>query len=245
MVDVRGQFCIDRYEAVLVDHAQGRRLSPYYSPSREGTRSAFDLWEKKRLDSETPLGRTLAITPPPDWQLGQNFEPRAVSLGGEIPSGYVSGVLASVACKNAHKRLCTGEEWVMACRGEQGRKFPYGDEYVQGRCNVFRAAHPAAELHGNASIGHTDPRLNAVEVDGKPLLRRTGETRDCRSQWGNDGVFDLVGNLDEWVDDPGGLFLGGFYSRSTKQGCEARVSAHPPAYFDYSLGVRCCLTPGT
>ena len=245
MVDIRGQFCIDRYEAVLVDHAQGRRLSPYYAPSRDATRSAFDLWEKKRLDAGTPLGRTMAITSPPDWQLTQNFEPRAVSLAGEIPSGYVSGVLASLACKNAKKRLCTAEEWATACRGEKGRKFPYGDDYVQGRCNVFREAHPAVELHGNASVGHTDPRLNAVEVDGKPLLRRTGKTPDCRSEWGKDAVFDMVGNLDEWVDDPSGLFLGGFYARSSKQGCEARVSAHPPAYFDYSLGVRCCVTPGT
>jgi formylglycine-generating enzyme len=245
MVDVRGEFCVDRYEAVLVDQSQGRRLSPYYAPSREGTRNAFELWEKKRLDSETALGRTMPLIPPPDWQLAANFEPRAVSLGGEIPNGYVSGVLAAVACKNAHKRLCTAEEWLTACRGEKARKFPYGDEYVQGRCNVFREAHPAAELHGNASIGHTDPRLNSVEAGGKPLLKRTGKTPDCRSEWGSDSVFDMVGNLDEWVDDPGGLFLGGFYARSTKAGCEARVSAHPPAYFDYSLGVRCCLTPGT
>ncbi len=245
MVDIRGEFCIDRYECVLVDQGEGRRLSPYYPPTRDGTRNTFALWEKKRLDGETALGRTLGIVPPPDWQIAQAFEPRAVSLPGEVPNGYVSGVLAAVACRNARKRLCTAEEWVTACRGQQGRKFPYGDEYVQGRCNVFREAHPASELHGNPSLGHTDPRLNLVEVGGKPLLRRTGGTPQCRSEWGSDAVFDMVGNLDEWADDPGGLFLGGFYSRSTKLGCEARVSAHPPAYFDYSLGVRCCLTPGT
>jgi hypothetical protein len=52
----------------------------------------------------------------------------------------------------------------------------------------------------------------------------------------------MVGNLDEWIDDPKGKFLGGFYSRSTRDGCEASITAHPRVYFDYSLGVRCCLT---
>ena len=51
----------------------------------------------------------------------------------------------------------------------------------------------------------------------------------------------MVGNLDEWVDDPKGRFLGGFFSRSTREGCDAsRVARTRDAYFDYSLGVRCC-----
>ncbi len=50
----------------------------------------------------------------------------------------------------------------------------------------------------------------------------------------------MVGNHDEWVDEPRGAFLGGFYSRATREGCDSRISSHPPEYFDYSLGVRCC-----
>jgi formylglycine-generating enzyme len=50
----------------------------------------------------------------------------------------------------------------------------------------------------------------------------------------------LVGNLDEWVDEEGGAFAGGFYSRSTRAGCEAVITAHPKQYLDYSTGVRCC-----
>ena len=38
----------------------------------------------------------------------------------------------------------------------------------------------------------------------------------------------------------GGLFLGGFYARSTTKGCDAEVSAHSQSYFDYSTGARCC-----
>jgi len=234
MVDVRGRFCIDRYEASLVDAKQSRRLSPYYHPTRAQTAASFKDW------SRSAHGDALAVPAPPDFQLTEDFEPRAESRAGVTPSGYLSGNLAELACRNAGKRLCSADEWVLACRGEAGRKFPYGDHYEEGRCNVFREAHPAQILHGDMSTGHLDPRLNLVEGSAGPLLRKTGATESCRSVWGSDAVYDMVGNIDEWVDAPVGAFLGGFYSRSTREGCDSKVSSHPRAYFDYSLGVRCC-----
>ena len=234
MVDVRGRFCIDRYEATLVDQKGGRRLSPYYHPTRAQTSASFKEW------SAYARGQALAVPAPPDFQLSEDFEPRAESREGVTPSGYLSGNLADVACRNAGKRLCTIDEWVLACRGESARKFPYGDRYEEGVCNVFREAHPGQILHGDMSTRHLDPRLNLVEGSAGPLLRKTGATTTCRSVWGNDAAYDMVGNLDEWVDADRGAFLGGFYSRSTREGCDAKVSSHPRAYFDYSLGVRCC-----
>ncbi len=156
------------------------------------------------------------------------------------PSGYLTGVVAEAACTAAGKRLCTLDEFVTACRGEDDTLFPYGDTYVDGICNVFREDHPAALLHGNASTGHLDPRLDRVLSKGRPLLEPTGESPACRSRWGEDSVYDMVGNLDEWVEEGTGAFAGGFYSRSTRSGCEALVTAHPKAYLDYSTGVRCC-----
>jgi sulfatase modifying factor 1 len=234
MVDVRGRFCIDRYEATLVDQKGGRRLSPYYHPTRAQTSASFKEW------SHYAQGQKLAVPAPPDFQLSEDFEPRAESREGVTPSGYLSGNLADTACRNAGKRLCTLDEWVFACRGESAHKFPYGDHYEEGVCNVFREAHPAQILHGDMSTGHLDPRLNMVEGSAGPLLRKTGATTTCRSVWGNDAAYDMVGNLDEWVEADRGAFLGGFYSRSTREGCDAKVSSHPRAYFDYSLGVRCC-----
>jgi formylglycine-generating enzyme required for sulfatase activity len=182
----------------------------------------------------------MPLPEPPFWQLTEAFEPRATSARGVVPNGYLSGNVAAQACRNAGKRLCLTEEWVTACRGFQGRKYPYGDEYRPGACNVFRETHPAAKLHDDASRGHHDPRLNQVDEAGEPLLRVTGATATCRSEWGSDAAYDMVGNLDEWVDEPAGAFVGGFYARGTKEGCDARITSHPPQYFDYSLGVRCC-----
>ncbi len=241
MVDVGGRFCIDRYEAMLVETVSARPLSPYYPPTFSQTRDNYARWQQKRSQSATVLGRSMPVPAPPAFQLEHAFRARAVSRPGVVPSGYLSGDLAEEVCRNAGKRLCTSSEWVFACKGQAHRTFPYGETYADGQCNVFREAHPAQLLHGDASIHHLDPRLNQVQSDKGPLLRRTGATRTCASQWGGDAIYDMVGNLDEWVDDADGRFQGGFYARGTRAGCEAAITSHAREYLDYSLGVRCCL----
>jgi hypothetical protein len=233
-------YCIDRYEAMLVDARSGARISPYYSPSRKWASYAAEVWESKRFTVGGPKAQAMPLPALPAWEREREFEPRAVVRKGVTPNGHTSGQQARTACRNAGKRLCTPSEWRVACGGERGYKYPYGPEYVSGQCNVFREGHPAAVLHDDASMGHADPRLNQVAVGGRPLLRRTGATPSCASRWGDDAVYDLVGNLDEWVEHPTGSFAGGFYSRSTRDGCDWRTSAHPDLYADYSTGVRCC-----
>jgi formylglycine-generating enzyme len=240
MVDIRGEFCIDRFEASLVDRASGRALSPYYHPTPSQVRRSYALWQKQRLELGTSGARLIPVPPPPDFQLRENFEPSARSAGGVPPSGYLSGRVAEQACRNAGKRLCRLSEWQLACRGRQNRKFPYGERFQPGACNVARDSHPARLLHGDPSIHHLDPRLNLTRYLDEPLLRQTGATAICRSEWGSDAVFDMVGNLDEWIDDPDGTFAGGFYSRATQEGCDAQITSHDSVYFDYSLGTRCC-----
>jgi formylglycine-generating enzyme len=237
MVDVGGRFCIDRYEGSLVDSRLGRGVSPYFPARRGDAMAAFEMFrDMKQADGvDAP-----DLPVPPAYELEEGFAVRATSRVSVVPNGYLSGPVASEACQAAGKRLCTIAEWTFACRGEQNRRFPYGDDYQEGACNVFREAHPASVLHGDASIHHLDPRLNLVKGPRGPLLRRTGETARCRSEWSGDAVFDMVGNLDEWVDDADGTFAGGFYSRGTRDGCDAKIETHPFEFFDYSVGVRCC-----
>ena len=240
MVDVKGQFCIDRWEASLVDSKSGRDFSPYYSPDPQKAKKAREFWENERMNLGSAHARSLDLPDLPEWQTLAGTQPMAVSKPGRVPNGYLDGNTAEHACERAGKRLCTTEEWTTACRGETNCAFPYGEQYEHGTCNVFREAHPAVILHGDASMGHLDPRLNQVEGPAGPLLRRTGATPRCASVWGKDSIYDMVGNLDEWVDDGPGAFMGGFYARSTRLGCDARIAVHPKPYADYSLGVRCC-----
>ena len=240
MVSVARAFCIDRYESTLLDAESGQPIAPDWSATPSFLDLALGEWSTGRFRVGGVHARAFPLPELPAWMRGARPSPVAQSRAGVQPSGYVTGVTAAAACAAAGKRLCSVEEFTMACRGEDDTLFPYGDDYVDGACNVFREDHPAAMLHGNASIGHLDPRLDRVAARGGPLLRATGATPECRSRWGSDAVYDLVGNIDEWVDEPGGGFAGGFYSRSTRAGCEALITAHPRPYLDYSTGVRCC-----
>jgi hypothetical protein len=242
MVLVR-QFCIDRWEASLVDATSGEPLSPYYPAVKSDLEAAYDYWTFERHALGESAAHEMPVPEPPLWQKTHAFSPRAVSRPGVVPQGYLSYFSAKKACTNAGKRLCSEKEWVTACEGERGLKYPYGERYKVFACNVFRPYHPGFALHQNSSIGHLDPRLNLVIEDNEdPLLRLSGATPSCRSHWGADAVEDMVGNVDEWVEgEKRAVFVGGFYSRSTTNGCEARVDSHAAAYFDYSLGTRCCL----
>jgi sulfatase modifying factor 1 len=241
MVAVAGRVCVDRFETSLVDAGSGAAWSPFYTPDLVRARDVAAFYQGRgagRGESAT-LHAALPLPPAPTWVV----TPRAISVAGAIPQGHLSGDQADAACRGAGKRLCTESEWLTACRGEDQTDFPYGDRYQHGTCNVWRENHPSSLLHGNAARYHDDPRSSLVTWNGEPLLRRTGATSACASRWGDDAIFDMVGNLDEWVDDRGGTFLGGFYSRGTRSGCFARVSSHVRAYADYSTGTRCCADP--
>jgi serine/threonine protein kinase len=238
MVRVADRFCIDRFEAAIVDDVQERLVSPYYPPTAPLIQSHYAEWTRRLADGQA--GSTLPLPVVSDWQLGQEWAPRAVSRGGVTPQGYVSKFVAEAACANAGKRLCTADEWKTACRGETGSPFPYGPTYVAQACNVDRAEHPGEILHGDRSIDLTDPRMNTVNATDGPFLKGAGTTPRCRSIWGDDAVYDMVGNLDEWVAGGESAFYGGFYSRATTEGCESKNARHPPSYFNYSIGFRCC-----
>ncbi|MFO0759905.1 MAG: hypothetical protein U0359_25695 [Byssovorax sp.] len=240
MVSIAGRFCVDRFEAQIADAQTLDPLSPDYPVTPNLLDFVLAEWSTGRERTGNMHARALALPTLPRAQIGRKIQPLAVSRPGARPNGYLTGLVAESACAAAGKRLCTLDEFVMACRGEDDTLFPYGDTYEDGVCNVFREEHPAALLHDNASVGHLDPRLNRVRSEGKPLFQRTGQSPACRSRWGTDAVYDMVGNLDEWIDEGNGAFAGGFYSRSTRAGCEALVTAHPRTYLDYSTGVRCC-----
>lgn len=235
-----GNYCIDRWEMHTVDATTGEPLSPYYPPEPKLLSFVHEYWMSEQSRMGPERARRFPLPEVPDVQRGE-FAPLARSAPDVVPQAYLTYFSARTACARAGKRLCSEEEWTRACRSAQGTKHPYGEQFELGRCNVFRQVHPAHELHGNSSVGHLDPRLNLVWEDGKrPLLEKTGTREACVARFQADLIYDLVGNLDEWIEDPEGVFVGGFYARPTRSGCEARVDNHVPQYTDYSLGARCC-----
>ncbi|MCA9599934.1 MAG: SUMF1/EgtB/PvdO family nonheme iron enzyme [Myxococcales bacterium] len=171
---------------------------------------------------------------------------RAVTRPSVPPQGYISGEQALEACLTAGKRLCSVDEYRMACRGPSDTIYPYGADYQAGACNEGRPVHPLLELYGDDagpeiwdSVHMNNPAINQLP----DTLAPTGQYSACTNAY---GAFDMVGNLHEWVDDPAGTFLGGFYvdAEINGSGCSYTTTAHQFGYHDYSTGFRCCLTPG-
>ena len=161
---------------------------------------------------------------------------------GQVPQGYISGDIAAEACSLAGKRLCQLDEWMRACQGSVGNTYPYGNTEDPAACNTTRSQHPIVELFGGAAdwspTQMNDPGLNQLPDSLDPA----GANPGCVSE---DGVFDMNGNLHEWIDDPGGVFKGGFYVDSVINGagCTYTTTAHTTPYHDYSTGFRCCADP--
>jgi formylglycine-generating enzyme len=174
------------------------------------------------------------------YEMVHGRDVRAVSRHGVVPQAYISRNEADVACKASHKRLCTEDEWTTACRGKRPTAFPYGEDRRAGYCNdsgtsplATYYADAGEDAHGFAAMN--DPRLNALHG----TVATTGQFTHCRSSW---GPFDMVGNVHEWIDDPAGTFLGGYYldTHINGDGCAYKTVAHDADYHDYSTGFRCC-----
>lgn len=165
---------------------------------------------------------------------------RAVPAAAIPPQGYLSGSEAALACERSGKRLCTSTEWLAACRGDEGRAFPYGATHVDGACNDAYAGHPLIDYFGTSEGIWDSMHMNDPGINQQPgTLARGGDYDRCATP---DGVFDLHGNLHEWVADAAGTFRGGFYADGSRNGagCAYATTAHDFAYHDYSTGFRCC-----
>ncbi len=92
------------------------------------------------------------------------------------------------------KHLATSAEWEDAGDGHMGpggTRFPYGDDWVSGRC------------------GLPDAGAGPLALSAPP---RTGSHAGCRSVW---KVYDLLGGAWEWVDPGKVLDLGGELARAS------------------------------
>jgi sulfatase modifying factor 1 len=196
---------------------------------------------------EAALVEVLADGTTRDWSPYLNPDTRrvrAISRANVVPQGYISGAQSAGACAEAGKRLCLRDEWMLACRGPSLRTYPYGNSLVPGACNVGRAVHPLISFYGrNDPSIFTFANMNNPGINQQPdSLARTGQFDRCVSQ---DGLFDMFGNLHEWIAEADGTFKGGFYADTNTNGagCLYTTTAHGYTYRDYSTGFRCCADP--
>ncbi len=139
---------------------------------------------------------------------------------GAEPTGQIDWPAAQGACKAAGKRVCTEVEWVAACEGPAGRRWPTGDTFPVDACRVTTPDRGATPAEPRAA----DPAGRCVTPEG---------------------AHDLAGNVWEWVDDGAGngVLRGGGWDLSAGF-AQCRVRTTPPADLaTKEIGVRCCATP--
>lgn len=121
-------------------------------------------------------------------------------------------------------RLCDSKEWLAACRGSDNRAFPYGPEFQPSRCHVGSYENPGPG--GRSTIA-------------------AGSVTECVG--GLPGLFDMSGNVSEWVADCKGdycKFRGAAYVGNEPveyfAGCGEVCSGNDKTLRSGTVGVRCC-----
>jgi hypothetical protein len=181
----------------------------------------------------------------------------------ELPFVWIGPTQARRVCELQGKRLCSQEEWTLACRGDPDggpdRKYAYGDDLDLSVCNTNKSASsqkPACDDDSSRSAWKT------CETNTEPA----GAFPKCKSRF---GVYDQHGNVAEIMTrlDPDGhtysqLKGSAFFyvdvarrpEERQKEGREtypdhcaydARWHVEPIEdawHVNYHLGFRCCKT---
>lgn len=157
---------------------------------------------------------------------------------GDRPVVMKTWLEAQAICTNLGKRLCGDSEWTLACEGKQHLPYPYGRKRDASKCNID---HKLPEVDARALL---DPNRRDAEVQRLWQGESSGSRAECSSPF---GVFDLTGNVDEWVvNESGKPFRSGSkggYWGPVRARCRPMTTGHAESFPFYQTGFRCCGDP--
>jgi Sulfatase-modifying factor enzyme 1 len=166
----------------------------------------------------------------------------APNVRGKKPLVMQSYEMAQTFCSERGKRVCAEEEWEQACEGDEHRPLAYGWKVDKNVCNSGKTWRPfdTRKLYGR------DKDELKEEVERLWQGETSGKFTACVSPY---GVFDMMGNVEEWVTSRRGrrykgALMGGFWSKPWT-GCRGTNDAHEESFTFYETGFRCCAAPGT
>lgn len=160
-----------------------------------------------------------------------------------LPDFAMTAFEAEQHCKDSNKRLCTHTEWVNACMGANRLTYGYASNWNKRACNDNTNTSYIPVNWGKMKEGSAIWKEYAKTLyKGVP----SGSMAECSVDEGNSKVYDMIGNVREWVRDPMGY--GGYSFESSfwhgtmqgPQGCGFVVRSHAPEFASYEVGTRCC-----
>jgi len=158
---------------------------------------------------------------------------------GKQPTVSVTWDEARDLCANEGKRLCAAEEWTLACEGTQLKPYPFGYTRDAIACNIDKP------YLVPDNVAYADPRTRAEEISRVSQSEPSGTRQRCVSDY---GVYDLTGNVDEWVLNERGTLQGPEFQSGLKGGywgpvrnrCRPTTIGHNHWHHGYQIGFRCC-----
>lgn len=133
---------------------------------------------------------------------------------GVIPKSYVSLYQAMDSCYSVGKRLCTSEEWMLACSGPHTWSYPYGQVYERYAC----ATHDK-KVTISGSRSECRSFFGVYDMSGS-LLEWTSTRAAANRQ------FYYV--------------MGGFWESGPQSGCSEKRYSYFPENQHNPVGFRCC-----
>jgi hypothetical protein len=123
---------------------------------------------------------------------------------------------AAALCAGSGKRLCTEAEWELACGGWEGKTYPYGDTFAEGRCNT-----------------------------GSRTIRLSGSNGGCSSPFGafdlSGNVYEWTASPWSAAFHEKVVKGGNWDAGAENSSCRSRFGQAPGSP-SKAIGFRCCLT---
>lgn len=211
---------------------------------------ATEVTQQSYLAFLLAVGDGSGITQPPECAFNTSLKqpmpgcPK-FDAGNQKPIYCVDWCDARAYCAWAGKRLCgkiggtslsplaselAQEEWNFACSGGLVTKYPYGDSPMPGVCNIPKENTPS------------DPGDDETKTD-------VGTLPGCQGGFPN--LFDMQGNVAEWVDwcDPAAdgagneaCFVRGGHTYGSAEywSCANLAEFHARNATFLEVGIRCC-----
>ena len=204
------------------------------------TRFVDDKPERDRCAEFKPGSRCYGHTLPMHFCIDRYEYP---NRAGATPVVATTWDEAAAQCKTEGKRLCKDTEWTLACEGDDRLPHPYGNVRDSTACNIDK---PYIMPDNNA---YANPATREAEIARVDQREFSGSRERCVSQY---GVYDMTGNVDEWVVNTKGSTneapyisgLKGGYWGPVRNRCRVMTTDHNMWHSGYQIGFRCCADAG-